>query len=942
MTDVFPEPPGFQLHTFGSLRLTGRDSAGLSALVSQPKRAALLAYLAVARPRGFHRRDTLLALLWPDSDAVRARHALSQVVYLLRRTLTWEIMLSQGDEALGLDGGRLWCDAVAFEEALAAERRADALELYRGEFLAGFFVPDASPELDEWIASERGRFRSMATAAARALAAQEEAAGDAAGAAHWARRAVTLAPDDEQGVRALLGLLRRLGDRTGALRAYDDFARRLKEQFDIEPSAELRELAAEIQRAPAALGSTVAVAPSAPAVLSPARTPPELAGPARPGRSWTVPAIVLVAALVAVLLPRLVRVGRPALSSPILAVAAINDFTHPEATAAPVLADLLSTSLARLPSVQVIATSRLYEVQSQLEASTHAAATLYDAARQAGASQLIEGSLHPGPNGVRLDLQLIDIANGAIRKGYRAEGADLFAAVDQVTTVIARDLGAPVPAEPVGEVTTRSLVAYRLYQEGLRAYYQMDVTAAARLFRAALEEDTAFAMAAYWAAQVSAIQHHQADLPLLERAARLADRATDRERLFIRETLTEQRMEPAALAVAETLAFRYPADPDGQFALGRVRVDAGEFLGAVEPLERVLAMDSLSLSGHPAHCRACDAYLELVGAYVWADSLPAAERIAHRFVSRQPTSGQAWLGLAYVLELAGQDSAALEAYRVADSLAPASLPQDAFRAQLAIRRGDYAEADIRLRRLASEHSWAEAEWFLAISLRNQGRMRETMALPVARQEPMRSLLLLETGHPREAAARFAAMAATAMFTRLPGHAARNRAFTLTHVATCLTALGDTAKLAALADTVEAVGAGSLFGRDRLLHHYIRGLLFAARRQRAPAAEEYRQAIFSWNLGYTRANYALGKALLELNRPTEAVRVLQPALRGSLEASNLYITRTELHEMLAQAFALADQSDSAAAHYLSVERAWRGADPPLRERYLAAKQYLAGH
>ncbi len=925
-----PWPGPVRLRTLGTLELQGIAAPDASAFVSQPKRAALLVYMAVARPRGLHRRDTLLALLWPESDQSRARHALSQLVYQLRRMLGPDALVSRGDDALGIDDERLWCDAAAFESTLAGGRPEEALELYGGEFLAGFHVADAAPELEEWIAGERTRLRDAAVAAARTVAGREERAGNRTGAASWGRRAAALAtPDDETAAGELIGLLRRLGDRAGALRAYDAFARRLEKGFGLEPSPELRALAAEMRHPPAARPPVSEGSDTSPPPAFARRRPRPLA--------WGAGAAAILAATVLSL--RATSVDR---QPPIVAVGAVSDFTHADTGAsAPMVADLLATSVARLSAIQVIAMARLYEVQSQLGASTGSPVSLYDAARQAGARQLVQATLHPSPGGgVQLDLQRISVKSGAVEKAYRAEGPDLFAAVDRATAALARDLGTPVPSEPVASVTTHSLVAYRLYEEGLRAHYQQDLTAALRLFRAALAEDSSFAMAAYWVWVTSGGGVSPAS-PFLERAVRLADRATDRERLVIREALAEQQMDPRAHAIAETLAVRYPADPDAQIALGRMRMSAGDFLGTVEPLRRVLALDSLSLVGPQARCRACDAYQQLAWAYVWADSLDAAERVLRDWAGQQPTSPLPWLNLTALLELRGPDARALKAQQIADSLTPADVSQEPLRARLALRRGDYLGADERLRRLAVERGWADAEWFLAISLRNQGRLREAMELAIARQQPVHAILLLEQGRLREAAAEFEASAIGDLSAAPPGHVARNRAFNLTNAATALAAAGDTSRLGTLADAVEAIGLKSLYGRDALLHHYIRGLLLTARNQPARAEGEYRQAIFSWNEGYTRVNYALARTLLRLGRPRDAVAVLQPAFRGSLEASNLYITRTELHELLARAFDAAGEPDSAITHYRAVETAWRNADRQFRTRWEAAKRHIDG-
>jgi hypothetical protein len=144
----------------------------------------------------------------------------------------------------------------------------------------------------------------------------------------------------------------------------------------------------------------------------------------------------------------------------------------------------------------------------------------------------------------------------------------------------------------------------------------------------------------------------------------------------------------------------------------------------------------------------------------------------------------------------------------------------------------------------------------------------------------------------------------------------------------------------LVDTIETLGRRSLFGRDPLLHHFVRGLLLSRARQHAAAVREFRAAIHSPTFGYTRINYELGKSLLELKRPAEGIPVVQGALRGGLEGSGLYVTRTEFHELLAQLFDANGQRDSAGVHYAVVERSWASADPFLTGRRDAARQWLA--
>ena len=83
--------------------------------------------------------------------------------------------------------------------------------------------------------------------AATRLLERSEREGRASDAARWARRALELSPDDEAALRRLLALLDRAGDRPAAIQAYEDFARRMAENLELEPAPETRALAESIR-----------------------------------------------------------------------------------------------------------------------------------------------------------------------------------------------------------------------------------------------------------------------------------------------------------------------------------------------------------------------------------------------------------------------------------------------------------------------------------------------------------------------------------------------------------------------------------------------------------------------------------------------------------------------------------------------------------------------
>jgi tetratricopeptide (TPR) repeat protein len=254
-----------------------------------------------------------------------------------------------------------------------------------------------------------------------------------------------------------------------------------------------------------------------------------------------------------------------------------------------------------------------------------------------------------------------------------------------------------------------------------------------------------------------------------------------------------------------------------------------------------------------------------------------------------------------------------------------------------------------LRRLARDGApevRTEALWFLAISLRYQGRFREALDLarelrrelapaPLPRAPPpyesvLEAQILLEMGRARQAAALFDSIAAH--FHPGDPHLRQERdrtAWLLGHRASALAAAGDTAALERIADSLEVLGRQTASARDARLHYHVRGLLHTARGEPRTAIDRFRRALYSRSGGgYTRTNYELARLYLEIGRPRDAVAILQPVFRGPLESANLYLGRTEAHLLLGRAHEAAGQPDSAAAHYRRVVRAWQDCDPHL--------------
>ena len=240
----------FRLRTLGSVELEGASGPQADAVTRGPKRLALLVYLAIDPPRGFKRRDALAALLWPELDQQRARHALRNTLHELRKALGDGALASRGSEEVGLSAEALWCDVVAFDETLAAGRREEALALYRGPFLEGFHVPGAAPEFEHWVNRQRDRLTVSHAAALEALAEDREAREDFRAAAEQWRLLLAHHPWNGRVVFRLMHALEAAGDRAEALRRADAYRARLREELAAEPDPEVAALAARLRQAP--------------------------------------------------------------------------------------------------------------------------------------------------------------------------------------------------------------------------------------------------------------------------------------------------------------------------------------------------------------------------------------------------------------------------------------------------------------------------------------------------------------------------------------------------------------------------------------------------------------------------------------------------------------------------------------------------------------------
>ncbi|MCX6047062.1 MAG: BTAD domain-containing putative transcriptional regulator [Chloroflexi bacterium] len=262
-----------------SLKLLGPFQASLD---DQPlthfravKNQALLAYLALEADRA-HSRAALADLLWPEEPNEQARLNLRQALFQLRNLLqpparphkaeflliTPQTVQFNLQTAQTLDA-RLFAqllDACSDHHHFSATPTVDqsrcplclhrlqqAVELYRGEFLAELFVEN-SPDLEEWIRWQRQHSEVQVLEALAILARGCEQNQDYTTAYQYALRQIKLDPLREEGQRQVIRLLALRGQHEAAIAHYDRLRRLLRKELNAEPSAETIELAKQIRR----------------------------------------------------------------------------------------------------------------------------------------------------------------------------------------------------------------------------------------------------------------------------------------------------------------------------------------------------------------------------------------------------------------------------------------------------------------------------------------------------------------------------------------------------------------------------------------------------------------------------------------------------------------------------------------------------------------------
>jgi len=220
------------LLTLGGLRIR-LEHEPVANLGSRAAEALLVYLVCQGRPLS---REWLAEFFWPERPHATSLGNLRVALYRLHKVFAPHLVVTRQSVNLR-DDNLPYLDSADFERLLGQGQRAEALGLYHGDFLSGFYLP-GSPAFEGWANTERERLHDLALAAYQELSLEHVANGSTTDAIRCARGLLKLDPLHESTQRLLLRLLAQSGRRQAAIEGFETYRKRLHDELGLEPDGE--------------------------------------------------------------------------------------------------------------------------------------------------------------------------------------------------------------------------------------------------------------------------------------------------------------------------------------------------------------------------------------------------------------------------------------------------------------------------------------------------------------------------------------------------------------------------------------------------------------------------------------------------------------------------------------------------------------------------------
>ena len=567
------------------------------------------------------------------------------------------------------------------------------------------------------------------------------------------------------------------------------------------------------------------------------------------------------------------------------------------------ITEMVVTDLSQSQQIEVVGTDRLYGILAEMNRQDDRVLSpevITAVAARTGVDRVLVGSFVRSGEAIRINVRLQDAKTGRIESSERVEGANasaLFAMIDDLSRRIrsrfeglrANTALLTAPAADgtrgldrgLGDVTTSSIDAYRLYAEGINLHDRGRSQEAAALFEQALALDSAFAMAFVKLAVVeNNLGHFDRRDRFASQALKLSDRLTPRERFYIEGFFYSSRratigksidaynkcieLDPGHHACRHNLGLQY-------ILLERLGDGAAQY----EELVRRGTTNPSSIDN-------------LAVAYLAMGDAEKSRATVETFLKRNPESATGHATLAGALVGLGRYDEAIREYTQARLLNPADALHEAGLATALILREDWESVAELGRRLYGgkdeTRKWFGALTQYALTMFHgrstegvlwAGRIASAYKTPGQRSangHQLAAAAWLARGQADKAVAAMAQAAADAKGSIAQPVALVRQAWALSAAGRRQEAEAVVAALASSADPVDRVRDGRDLASARGLVALARGDAAAAIKplQEAAAALTPRAGNVVARSPHLLIWSSLGQALLEAGRPGEAL------------------------------------------------------------------------
>lgn len=273
-----------------------------------------------------------------------------------------------------------------------------------------------------------------------------------------------------------------------------------------------------------------------------------------------------------------------------------------------ILQELIIADLSDMPNLKVFSSQRLFDIQKQLGSENRnsiEANLATDIAQKAGAETMLTGNIIERGANLILTSQLISINDGSIIKSHQVEGNDIYAMVDDLTSLIQTDLqivegeDKSVPVA-VADKTTSSMNAFQYYFNGVDYFNKSHFDEAIIEFKQAIEIDTTFSSAYYKLAMAQWWSQSELNNETIENAQQSLQKILDgswyrttKEKLLAQGALelTKQNFAEAEIIYQQLIDF-IEDEKEAWYGIGEAYFHGSQdYEKAAEAFERAIELD---------------------------------------------------------------------------------------------------------------------------------------------------------------------------------------------------------------------------------------------------------------------------------------------------------------------------------------------------------------